>query len=163
MIGLSLREWGREWRLSRERSLFAGQETVVAKVVRVFGGAGRPDNRADYVDAATRETWQLPLERAPRALLGRLAKCPSPTARAQRCLQRQAPKTDHSERPRRRSHPDRNLQVGLRPAKQHQDTLRLRLARLQRELASTAMRGARYGFPGWAVETTTKGGKLKVD
>ena len=34
---------------------------------------------------------------------------------------------------------------------------------LQGELASLAMRGARYGFPGWPVETTTKGGKPKVE
>ena len=34
---------------------------------------------------------------------------------------------------------------------------------LQGELAALAMRGARYGFPGWPVETTTKGGKPKVE
>lgn len=34
---------------------------------------------------------------------------------------------------------------------------------LQGELAAIAMRGARYGFPGWPVETTTKGGKPKVE
>ncbi len=31
------------------------------------------------------------------------------------------------------------------------------------ELDAIAMRGARYGFPGWPQESTTKGGKPKVD
>jgi len=88
--------------LSDERSLFTGRHKILAKVVRVFANSGpgvpglqtntnsqlRQEPAPLFVDAATRETWTLPLRKVPEQLLAHLQRCRGAPKQALRCLKR---------------------------------------------------------------------------
>jgi hypothetical protein len=60
--------------LSAERSLLkggGGNFTVLGKLVRLFPKPPKEEDRASYVDSATRETWEQALKSAPDELLCR--------------------------------------------------------------------------------------------
>jgi len=88
--------------LSDERSLFTGRHKILAKVVRVFASPAPDDTQLQtntysqlkqesaplFVDAATRETWTLPLRKVPKQLLAHLQRCGGAPKPALRCLKR---------------------------------------------------------------------------